>query len=375
MDRPSSDPLRIGIVGAGNISGIYLTNLAAFPGTEVVALADLDLDRARAVAQKHGVPNALETETLLAHPDVDLVLNLTIPAAHADVARRAVAHGKHAYNEKPLAVELDDARALMAEADAKGLRVGCAPDTFLSAGQQRSRRLIEEGRIGTPVLAHAFMMSTGPESWHPSPEFFYKRGGGPLLDMGPYYITAFVNLFGPIKSVTAATRATWNERTIGSEPMKGQKIRVETPTTIVGTLEFHSGPIAQLTTTFDAGGNFPNITVFGDEGHLIVPDPNNFDGPTLLSNGGTEEKIETKLPFAKNSRGLGVVDIAYAVKEGRPHRASGALALHVLEAMLGLLRSGEEGRRIEIESDPGPNPLVGEDEFPAERPFMDAEPA
>ena len=366
--------LRVGIVGAGNISGIYLKNLALFPATEVVALADLDLDRAKSVAQAHGVPNALSTDELLAHPNVDLVLNLTIPAAHAEVARRAVEAGKHVYNEKPLAVDLSDGRGLVADAEQKGVRVGCAPDTFLSAGQQRSRRIIESGAIGTPVVAHGFMMSTGPESWHPSPEFFYKRGAGPLFDMGPYYLTAFVNLFGPIRSVVAGTRTTWGERTIGSEPLKGQTISVETPTTIVATVEFISGMLAQLTTTFDAGGSFPNISVFGSEGSLVVPDPNNFDGPTLLTSKGNEaEDRREGLPFARNSRGIGVVDLAYAVEEGRPARASGALALHVLEAMTGILRSGEEGRRVEMESNPGTIPPVGPDEFPAERGLMDAE--
>lgn len=352
-------PLRIGIVGAGNISGIYLKNLGLFPSTEVVAVADLDVARAKAVAEGAGVANALSTDELFAHPDVDLVLNLTIPAVHGEIAHRALEAGKHVYNEKPLAVDWNEAKALVELADAKGLKIGCAPDTFLGAGQQRVRAAIDGGKIGTPVHVQGFMLSGGPESWHPSPEFFYKRGAGPLLDMGPYYLTAFVNMFGPIESVTSATRATWSERTIGSEPMKGQKISVDTPTTLIAALKFRSGVIGQLTTTFDAPGDFPNITVFGSEGILTVPDPNNFDGATTLKRGGESETLENALPFAVNGRGIGVADLASSLTTGAPHRASGALALHVLEAMLGIISSGESGHRVDLTTNPDrPAPLA-----------------
>lgn len=359
-------PLRIGIVGAGNISGIYLKNLGLFPSTEVVAVADLDVARAREVADGAGIANAMSTDELLAHPDVDLVLNLTIPAVHGQIARRAIEAGKHVYNEKPLAIDWDEAKGLMDLAESKGLKVGCAPDTFLSAGQQRVRNAIDAGRVGTPVHVQGFMLSGGPESWHPSPEFFYKKGAGPLMDMGPYYLTAYVNLFGPIKSVTSATRATWNERTIGSEPMKGQKIAVEIPTTLIAAIEFHSGVIGQLTVTFDAHGDFPNITVFGSEGILGVPDPNNFDGPTTLKANGETETLDNALPFAQNSRGIGVADLAASITEGRPNRASGALALHVLEAMIGIFESGATGRRVELTTKPERPAPLGEGEFAAE---------
>ena len=354
-------PLRVGIVGAGNISGIYLKNLGLFPSTEVVAIADLDPERAQKVAAESNVPHALSTDELLTHPDVDLVLNLTIPAVHGEIARRAIENGKHVHNEKPLAVDLQEAKDLIALADAKGLKVGCAPDTFLGAGQQRARAAIDAGRIGTPVHVQGFMLSGGPESWHPSPEFFYKKGGGPLLDMGPYYLTAFVNLFGPIESVTSATRGTGGERTIGSEPLKGQKIQVETPTTLIAALRFRSGVIGQLTVSFDAGGNFPNITVFGTEGVLTVPDPNNFDGATTLRRNGEDESLENPLPFPANGRGVGVADIARSLNGGGTHRASGALALHILEAMLGIIESGDTGRRVELTTDPGRPAPLGED--------------
>lgn len=359
-------PLRIGIVGAGNISGIYLKNLGLFPSTEVIAVADIDLERAKKVAGEAGVANALSTDDLLSHSDVDLVLNLTIPAVHGEIARRALEAGKHVYNEKPLAIDWNEAKGLVDLADSKGLKVGCAPDTFLGAGQQRVRAAIDGGKIGTPVHVQGFMLSGGPESWHPSPEFFYKRGAGPLLDMGPYYLTAFVNLFGPIESVTSATRATWSERTIGSEPLKGQKVSVETPTTLIAALKFRSGVIGQLTTTFDAPGNFPNITVFGSEGTLTVPDPNNFDGPTRLKRGSDEESLENALPFAINGRGVGVADLAASLGNGAPNRASGALALHVLEAMLGIIESGETGQRVQLTTNPERPAPLAEGEFGAE---------
>ena len=342
------EPLRVGIIGVGNISGIYLRNLAAFPETTIVAVADLDLERAKAVAEKHGIAKALSPEQLLADSDVELVLNLTIPKAHVPVARQAIAAGKHVYSEKPLGLDLDDANSLISEAKAKGLLVGCAPDTFMGSGIQTCRKLIDDGAIGVPIAANAFMLCRGHETWHPSPEFYYEQGGGPMLDMGPYYITALVNLIGGIKRVSASTRITFPTRTISSQPKAGKVLTVETSTHMAGTLDFEGGAIGQLTTSFDVFGNpMPNIVVYGTEGTLIVPDPNGFGGEPKLKRAGSDwESVELTHNFDGNARGVGVLDMAYAIRTGAAHRASGDLALHVLDVMLAYDRSSESGTHV-----------------------------
>ncbi len=367
------DPLRIGIIGTGNISGIYLENLQKFPSTQVVAVADLRLETAQAQADKYGVGLVLTPDALIEHPDVDLVVNLTIPKVHGEVALQVVKAGKHVHNEKPLTPNKAEARELLAIAKEKGLRVGCAPDTFLGAGHQKVRELIESGAIGTPVAVHGYMTSNGPEGWHPSPEFFYKPGAGPLLDMGPYYLTAFVNMFGPIDYVTGATRITFPERTIGSEPLKGQKITVETPTSIAATMQFANGVVGQLFTTFDSFPfpGQPNIVVYGSEGTLVVPDPNMFNGEIKLRKGwGEAEIVESTKPFKQNSRGLAVLDIAKAIQEGRTHRASGDLAFHVLDAMLSILEAGDTHTQIKLESKPEQPALLKDGEFPDENTLL-----
>jgi len=348
------NPLRVGIVGLGNISGIYFKNLTEYPETTIVAVADLDAARAEAAAEKHGIPNALSTDALIAHPDVDLVLNLTVPKAHAEVALQAVEAGKHVYSEKPLAVDVEDGQRLVAAAKERGVRVGCAPDTFLGAGIQTCRKLIDDGAIGVPVAANAFMMGRGHESWHPSPAFYYERGGGPMLDMGPYYITALINLLGPVRRVTGSARASFPTRTITSQPLAGTVIPVETPTHLVGVLDFADGAIGQITTSFDVYGTpLPNIVIYGTEGTLIVPDPNGFGGEvTLIKPGKGEEKIALTHGFAENARGVGVLDMAKAIAENRPHRASGDLALHVLEVMLGVEAASLAGCHIQPSAQP-----------------------
>ena len=346
-------PLRIGIVGCGNISGIYLKNLSSYPDTHVAACADLDLDRAKRAAEQHGVPKACSTDELLADPEIDLVLNLTVPKAHHAVAKAALLAGKHVYNEKPLTVERPDALELLALAKERGLRVGCAPDTFLGAGLQTCRKLIDDGAIGEPIGANAFMMCHGHESWHPSPEFYYEVGGGPMLDMGPYYLTALCTLIGPIRRVSGSARATFPTRTITSEPKRGKVVQVETPTHIVGVLDFQNGAIGQITTSFDVWSHhMPCIEIYGTEGTLLVPDPNGFGGPVLV---WTRQKPEwTEVPlthaYAENSRGLGVLDMAYAIRNDRPHRASGALAYHVLDTMLAVTDASYEGKAIVLDS-------------------------
>src|SRR5579862_9056442 len=275
-------PLRIGIVGCGNISGIYFKNLNSYRSTEVVACGDLDVDRAKRVGAEYGVVGMSSAE-LLARDDVDLVLNLTIPKAHASVALQALDAGKHVYNEKPLAVTREDGLRILQVAEAKGLRVGCAPDTFLGAGLQTCRALIDQGVIGEPVAAHAFMLCHGHEGWHPSPEFYYEEGGGPMLDMGPYYLTALVNLMGPVKRISGSTRITFPLRTIRSEPKRGEVVEVETPTHIAGIMDFANGAIGEITTSFDVWhSKLPCISIYGTEGSMIVPDPNGFGGEILV---------------------------------------------------------------------------------------------
>ena len=345
--------IRAGIIGAGNISGIYLQNGRRFDSLEVVACADIDPDRAREKAAAHGV-RACAVDELLADPDIGLVLNLTVPQAHARVAIQALEAGKHVYSEKPLAVNLEEGRQVLELARRKGLRVGCAPDTFLGSGIQTCIKLIDDGLIGEPVGAAAFMLSGGHESWHPSPEFYYLKGGGPMFDMGPYYLTALVAMLGPIRRVTGAARATFPERTITSRPRYGKKVRVEVPTHVAGILEFAGGPIGTIVTSFDVmgGSSLPRIEVYGSEGTLIAPDPNAFGGPVLYRRAGERDWREVPLVrgLADNARGIGAADMARALLTGGKHRASGELAFHVLEAMIGIHEAAERGAHYTMES-------------------------
>ncbi|HEX9108026.1 MAG TPA: Gfo/Idh/MocA family oxidoreductase, partial [Longimicrobiales bacterium] len=306
----------IGVVGVGDISGAYLRTFRLFDQLEVVACAALHLERAQARAAEFGIPRACTLEELLADPAVDIVVNLTVPNAHYEIARRALEAGKSVYNEKPLALTREQGAELLALASTNGLRIGCAPDTFLGAGLQTCRRLIDEGAIGQPVAATAFMLCHGHESWHPSPEFYYQVGGGPLFDMGPYYLTALVSLLGPVRRVSGAARATFPERTITSEPRRGQVVRVEVPTHVAGVLELEVGAIATLVTSFDVwSSNVPLLEIYGTEGTLSVPDPNTFGGPVRLRK-ATElafRDVRMLHGYAENSRGLGTADMAAAI--------------------------------------------------------------
>jgi predicted dehydrogenase len=340
------EPLRIGIVGCGNISGIYFQNLNRYRSTTVAACADLDLDRAKAAAEKYGVAKAQSPDELLANPDIELVLNLTVPKAHASVALQAVRSGKHVYNEKPLTVTVEESAELLREAETAGVRVGSAPDTFLGGGHQLCRALIDDGAIGEPVAANAFMLCRGHETWHPSPEFYYEVGGGPMMDMGPYYLTALVNMLGPIRRVAGSTRISFPTRTITSQPKHGKVVDVETATHIAGTIDFAQGAVAQMTTSFDVFGSpLDPIAVYGKEGTLLVPDPNGFGGVVKLYRPGQSdwEEIPLRHGFSENGRGVGVLDMAHAIRLGRPHRASGALAAHVLQAMHAFQESSDAG--------------------------------
>jgi predicted dehydrogenase len=279
------------------------------------------------------------------------VLNLTQPKYHHEVMKAGIAAGKHVYGEKPLSVEFEESAELMKLAGQAGVRVGCAPDTFLGAGIQKCRELIDQGAIGEPIAATAFFTSHGVESWHPGPGFYYARGGGPMLDMGPYYLTTLVNLLGPAVSVTGSARASFPERTITSEPLNGTKIKVDVATHVSGTVNFASGAIATVLTTFDIwGAKLPFIEIYGSEGSLSVPNPNNFGDPVqiLTREKGEWVDVPNPRPFAENSRGLGVADMAASISADQPHRASGALASHVLEILHAFGNSADSGQRIDL---------------------------
>jgi predicted dehydrogenase len=355
--------LPVGIVGCGNISKIYAQAGAKFDNIAIVACADLDRSRAEALAQEYGIPKVLEVEELLASPDVALVINLTVPAAHAEVAWAALKKGKHVYNEKPLALRRREARNLMGLARDKELRVGCAPDTFLGAGLQTCRHLIDEGAIGVPVAGSAFMLSSGPESWHPNPAFFYQKGAGPLFDMGPYYLTALTTLLGPVRRVTASARVSFQRREITSQPLAGQMIDVEVPTHVSAVMDFESGPVVTLTTSFDVeASRLPRIEIYGSEGTLSVPDPNTFGGEVWLRRRGDTDwrSVPLEFGYAENSRGLGVADMAAALVSGREHRANERVAYHVLDLMHSIIDASESGRHVDMKSAmvrPAPLPL------------------
>ena len=338
---------RIGIIGCGNISDTYLEMNVRFSSLEVVAVSDMDIAKRDAQAAKYGV-RALEIDALLAS-DVDAIVNLTPPAAHASVTLRALEAGKHVYSEKPLAVSLADGWAIRDLAVQKGLRVGCAPDTFLGAGLQTARELLENSAIGTPLNAFASMMSRGPEGWHPNPEFFYQPGAGPLFDMGPYYITALIHFFGSVSSVTASARKSLEARVSGT----GAIIPVNTVTHVSANLEFEGGCMATLLLTFDAQqSTLPRFELYGTTGTLLAPDPNTFDGPVLLRGAEADDWTEQPVtrPYSDNSRGLGLAEMMNAHQQRHPHRASLDLALHVLETMHAILGSSERGMRVKLET-------------------------
>lgn len=357
------EKVKIGIVGCGNISRIYLEQSRTFEILEVKAVADVDVSRAKLKAEEHDIPVVYTVEELLSDPEIEIVVNLTPPGAHAGIGLGSVQAGKSVYNEKPLTVHRQDAQALLKLAAERGVRVGGAPDTFMGAGLQTCRRLIDDGIIGEPIGATAFMMGHGPERWHPDPEFFYKTGGGPMFDMGPYYLTALVSLFGPVKRVTGSARISFPVREIGSEPKKGTKINVEIPTHVVGILDFLSGPVATIITSFDVWkSTLPRIEVYGSEGTLSVPDPNTFGGPVVLWRPDSKEGEEIPLlPIRDtNSRSLGVADMAHALRNGRPHRANGEMAYHILDIMHTIHDASRLGRHVEMQSSclrPSPMPL------------------
>jgi len=344
---------KIGIIGCGNISGLYLSMCKKFEILEIAACADLIMERAETQAEKFEVPVACTPEELLADPEIEIVVNLTIPRAHYEVALAAVEAGKSVWNEKPLAITREEGQQLLAAARDRGVLIGCAPDTFLGAGLQTSIKLINDGWIGQPIGATAFMMTHGCESWHPDPEFFYKVGGGPMFDMGPYYLTALIALLGPVRRVTGSARITFPERTITSEPKFGTKFTVDVPTHIAGVMDFENEAIGTIITSFDVwASELPRIEIYGTEGTLSVPDPNGVGGPVRIRRAGAAQWGEVPLThgYAEQARSIGVADMAYALRSGRPHRASGELAYHVLDIIHAFHDASGEGRHIELVS-------------------------
>ncbi|MFC7391618.1 Gfo/Idh/MocA family protein [Scopulibacillus cellulosilyticus] len=345
--------IKVGIIGCGNISPIYFQAGQKFDILDIVACADLDVSAAQARAEEFNIPKACTVDELLADPEIEIVINLTIPSAHAEVHLKALEAGKHTYGEKPLAIDLNDAEKILALAKEKGLLVGTAPDTFLGGGIQTCRKLIDDGWIGEPIAATAFMMYHGPESFHPNPGFLYQKGAGPMFDMGPYYLTALINLIGPIRRLAGMTKTTFPERSITNDLNYGKTFSVTTPTHVAGLLDFENGAVGTIITSFDVWGTkTPHIEIHGTAGSLIVPDPNTFGGPVYIKRENQVDFVEMPLThgFTENSRGLGVLDMAYAIFNNRPHRANGELGYHVLELMHGFHIASDEGKYYDVKS-------------------------
>lgn len=344
--------MNIGILGCGDICDIYCKTINRFPSLSLLACANRTRSKAERVAAEYGVNRIYSPEELFEDAEIDLIVNLTSPDVHFELGMKALKAGKHLYNEKPLTVTMSQARELRAEATTRALWLGCAPDTVLGAGIQTTRKLIDDGAIGTPLTAHAFVMLPGHENWHPNPDFFYKPGAGPLFDLGPYYLSAMVHYFGPIKAVCGVTQTAFAQRTITSKPRAGQVIDVEVPTTITGLLEFASGVSGVLVASFDAKATShrPGIEIYGTEGTLLAPDPNKFDQPPQLKRRPREEwnKCDMTHSFKENSRGVGVADMVLRKENG--HRANAEVAFHVLEAMHALHTSWDDRRWVALES-------------------------
>ena len=355
-------PVTLGLIGCGNISDAYFTGAARSRLVRIKACADLRPEAAQAKAAQHAVV-AMSVEQLLADPEIEIVINLTVPQAHATVAQQVLAAGKHVYLEKPLAADFGDAQALLATAAARGLRVACAPDTYFGAAHQACRGAIDSGRIGRPIGGAVAVLSHGMEAWHPNPAFFFQRGGGPIHDMGPYYVTQLVNLLGPVARVAACATIGNPQRTITSQPLAGQVITVAVPTTVNGTLQFANGANVTMSASWDVWGHQrAPIEIYGTEGSLLGVNPNFFGGqPQLCERDGAWQPLDiaahafgidnqTLRSGAKvaNYRVVGVLDMAMAIRQRRPHRASGELALHVLEVLDAFERSSLEGRHIGI---------------------------
>jgi len=356
---------RVAIVGCGVIAPTYANTLKDLGNVELAACTDGIPERADEFAAAHET-KAATIEEILATDDIDAVVNLTPPKAHSTVTRTALEAGRSVFSEKPLAIELADGQALVALAGERGLRLGCAPDTFLGAGLQTARAVIDRGDIGEPVAANAYMLQAGPEWWHPDPGFFYQYGAGPLFDMGPYYFTTLVQLLGPATAVTGAARISRTKRPINSDPRRGELLDVEVPTHVASVITHASGPISTLVTSFDVLDWRNSIEIYGTDGILKVPDPNTFGGPVRIRRAGDPEwtdvpLIEVNLP---QQRGIGLADMLWAQRTRRAHRASADLALHVLELMSGTIQASESGRRMDVTTTFDRGPLLATDLAP-----------
>lgn len=366
------EPVGIAVVGCGHISDQYLRNFVRFPDVAVLACADLDVNRAATQAAKYCVPHSGELATILAMPKVELIVNLTIPAVHASVALQAIRAGKHVYGEKPFALSVEEAQAVAAAASEYGVQLGNAPDTFLGAGLQTGRRVIKEGRIGSPISARATFGYPGPDAWHPSPEFLFQRGGGPLLDMGPYYLTALVQIFGPVKSVSGFSRRARGQRTIGTGPRAGETFDVTIDTHVAALLEFASGPVATATFSFDAPIATRELEVHGTEAVIRLSDPNRFDGSLFLcrkdrNQSDSQEWLdapqetdwaELQPEGSQEGRGMGALDMARAIRSGAKPRAAVDLAIHVLDIMESIAGSAASGQTIPLTTTCNPAELL-----------------
>ena len=349
--------VKIAMIGVGNISGIYLENITkTFKEIELIGVCDLKRERAEKAQADYGIPKVYDTmHDAFADPEVDIVLNLTRPYEHYEVSKAALLAGKHVYSEKPLGADLAEGKELLKIATEKGLMLGGAPDTFMGAGIQTCRRLIDDGYIGTPIGSAAYMICHGHETWHPDPEFYYKRGGGPMFDMGPYYLTAMINLMGGVDRVVSASKASFPTRMITSEPLSGTVVDVDVNTYIAGTVQYESGAIGTIFTTFDVhwpGQKNRFIEIYGSEGTLFVPDPNCFGGPIELYRPEQGKVMEFPIMYGyeENSRALGLADMAKALRTGREARCAVQQTYHVLEIIEGFEASAKEGKWVDIQS-------------------------
>ncbi|MGE3812375.1 MAG: Gfo/Idh/MocA family protein [Candidatus Nanopelagicales bacterium] len=367
-------PVGVGFIGTGMISNTYLEHLTQFPDVRVVILGDLVTDLAASQAEKWGVAASGSPDDVLAHPDVEIVVNLTIPAAHVPVSRAAIAAGKHVWCEKPIGVDREEARTLLAEADAAGLRVGIAPDTVLGPAVQTVRRAIARGDIGQPLSAQTAMQYQGPDAFHPGPEFLFARGGGPVLDMGPYYVTALVSLFGPVARVGAVGLKSRQTRNVRVGDREGQSFGVEVPTHVQAIAQFEGGATSQSVFSWDSPlSRLGFFEVIGTEGTIRVPDPNHFVGEVAITRQPAREDmlaepvwVPVESTGAVAGRGLGVLDMARAIRAGAPHIATGELGYHVFDTLMAIEESVGSGSFIEVQSTVGDIPLVPEDRDPFE---------
>ena len=357
-----SGPIGVGLIGAGTISKQYLENLTTFPDIVVHSIGDVYEPVAEERASQFGIETWGGVAATLGHPDVEIVINLTVPAAHVEVALAAVAAGKHVWSEKPFSLDRDSGLALLAAAEKAGVRLGSAPDTFLGAGLQTARRMIERGDIGVPLTALTLMQSPGPESWHPNPAFLFQEGAGPLFDIGPYYLTTLMQTFGSVRRVAALGSKSRDTRVIGSGPKAGERFEVTVPSHVSALAEFEGGQSSQSIFSFDSPMDRHGfVEVTGTEGTMSFPDPNNFDGEIRVKHAGEAEWASYPALGSTSSRGSGVLEMGRAIRAGRPHRATGELAYHVLDTMVSISESIENHSFVEVASSITPAPALPED--------------